>query len=180
MDKSNRAIRIAPARHDIVGWGVDLNASRRPGIPLELNQETVLSPRHHFPIKSKQEPGPGVNLTVERDDYTPVIGNSKWPSFVTGPLRRFAFTFSEDTQRHWLLLMLADRINMVEGWFEDLAKGRKPMLLPRMEFRTTDHLRRILKQGPKSRQDKLLLASAAVMAIGLGAAAYWTLKRDDA
>lgn len=179
MDNTNKAIRIAPegGRPDIVGWGSDLR--KRPGIPMELNQETVLSPEHHRPIAVKQRPGPDVNLTLERSSYPPVLGNSHYAKGPSMLVRSYAFRYSEDKIRHWVFLLLADRINMVEGWVEDISRGRMPMLLGRMEFRTTDHLRRVLKQGPKNRQDKLLLASVAGLAFGLGALAYLSVRRKD-
>jgi hypothetical protein len=172
----NVPMQAVPMRHrkseEIPGWGADLESSRRPGIPRETNQENVLSPHHHQRIEWHQVPGPDVELTIERREYPPVLGNSKHPSFVSRYVRRLAFKFSEDNLRHWLLLLFADRLNMVEGWVEDLARGRAPMLFGRMEFRTTDHLRRALKQGPKSRQDRLLLASAALLCVGMAALAW--------
>lgn len=157
---------------DIIGWGADLDPAHRPGVPRELNQENVRSPRHHLPIVSRQQPNPEINLTVERSDYTPVFGNTTSPRPLSSPVRKFAFRYSEDKLRHWMLLLFADRINMVEGWFEDIASGKMPMLMPRMEFRTTDHLRRVLQQGPKNRQDRMLLAGVALTLIGAGYLAF--------
>lgn len=162
---------------EIVGWGADLDSSDRPGVPRELNHENVLSGNHHRPVSGKQNPGRDVQLTLERNEFTPVIGNSKSPSLVSGLVRKAAFTFSEDSLRHWMLLLFADRINMVEGWVEDIGKGKVPMILPRMEFRTTDHLRRIMKQGAKSKQDKALVATVALGAVGAVALTYFLVKR---
>ncbi len=44
-------------------------------------------------------------------------------------IRRFAFKYSESSYGHWLPLMLADRVNAVEGVVEDLAGGRVPNVL---------------------------------------------------
>jgi hypothetical protein len=41
-------------------------------------------------------------------------------------LRRFAFQYSESSYGHWLPLMLADRVGMVEGVVDDLARGHVP------------------------------------------------------
>ncbi|MFD1837611.1 hypothetical protein [Paracidovorax cattleyae] len=43
-------------------------------------------------------------------------------------LRRLAFRASESDVRHWLLLLLADRINVLEGLLEDLSHGRVPQV----------------------------------------------------
>ena len=41
-------------------------------------------------------------------------------------IRDVAFRFSENDIRHWLLLLLADRVNVVEGILDDLAHGHVP------------------------------------------------------
>lgn len=163
----------------IKGWGVDLDGANRPGIPRELNQENVLSPNHHRAIRSKQKPGPNVNLTLERSEITPVMGNARSPELVSQFIRKAAFTFSEDSLRHWMLLLMADRLNMMEGWIEDILKGQMPMLLPRMESRTGDHFRRMLQQGPKSKQEKAMVAAAAFTLLGAGFLAYRLVSRSS-
>ena len=47
-------------------------------------------------------------------------------------LRRVAFRASESDLRRWLLLMLADRIDVVEGLLEDLLSGHVPNVLAEM------------------------------------------------
>jgi hypothetical protein len=44
-------------------------------------------------------------------------------------IRRFAFHYSESSYGHWLPLMLADRVNAVEGVLDDLASGHVPNVL---------------------------------------------------
>jgi hypothetical protein len=41
-------------------------------------------------------------------------------------MRRLAFRWSESNWAHWLLLIAADRVNMVEGLVEDLGRGHIP------------------------------------------------------
>jgi hypothetical protein len=48
------------------------------------------------------------------------------PRGLSGVIRRFAFRFSESSYGHWLPLMLADRVGMVEGVCEDLTRGHVP------------------------------------------------------
>lgn len=180
MQQSLKVADQSKTGHEnIIGWGTDLNPADRPGVPRELNRENVLSPNHHRPVSAHQKPDPAVNLTLERASLTPIFGTSTPPCPLSTPIRAFAFRFSEDKLRHWLLLMLADRINMVEGWFDDIGRGKMPMLLPRMEFRTSDHLRRILQQGPKNRQDKMLLAGTALALAGVGFLAFRLLSRRN-
>lgn len=62
----------------------------------------------------------------ERPTLTRVFGTSVPPSGVSGMLRRYAFRFSEGSAGHWLTLILADRINAVEGIADDLRHGTVP------------------------------------------------------
>ena len=55
-----------------------------------------------------------------------MFGTASPPKWVSGYMRRLAFRWSESNWTHWLLLMGADRVNMVEGLVEDLAHARIP------------------------------------------------------
>jgi hypothetical protein len=70
---------------------------------------------------------------------------------------------SESQWGHWLLLMLADRVNTVEGVVDDLMRGRAPNPLVEMG---------IVKQ---SRSRESAIATAAV--IGLVAVALVSVAR---
>jgi hypothetical protein len=48
------------------------------------------------------------------------------PSGLSGMLRRMAFKYGEGSFGHWLPLLLADRINVVEGLASDLMHGHIP------------------------------------------------------
>ena len=41
-------------------------------------------------------------------------------------IRRYAFKYSESSYGHWLPLMLADRVGVVEGYLEDFSRGHVP------------------------------------------------------
>jgi hypothetical protein len=51
-------------------------------------------------------------------------------------MRRMAFRWSENDMRHWLLLLAADRVNVVEGIGEDLAQGKVPNVLAEMGIKS--------------------------------------------
>lgn len=125
----------------IPGWGTDLE--RRPGIPREKNHENGSSPREKRWLELvRQVPEVKIHQTIERPHITPLFGTSAPPRGLSGLLRNFAYRFSEDKMRHWYLLVLADRIDMVEGWIEDIRDGKTPAILPAMEFRTLNRIRR--------------------------------------
>ena len=48
------------------------------------------------------------------------------PVGLSGVIRRFAFRYSESPYGHWLLLLLTDRVNVVEGVLDDLLHGHVP------------------------------------------------------
>jgi hypothetical protein len=51
-------------------------------------------------------------------------------------IRRLAFRWSESNWLHWLMLMGADRINVVEGVIGDLAHGKIPNIPAEMGVRS--------------------------------------------
>jgi hypothetical protein len=55
-----------------------------------------------------------------------VFGTASPPRWISGAIRRLAFRWSESNWIHWLLLIGADRVNMVEGLVEDVAQARIP------------------------------------------------------
>jgi hypothetical protein len=175
------ALNMGREQPKVKGWGADLSPELRPGIPRETNHENVRSAN---PAKAdRQDPGFHIQITPERPGLTPVFGTSVIaPEYLSRVLRDFAFRYSENTLRHWMILLLADRVHMVEGWASDIGRGKMPMILPRMEFRTVDHLRRISQQGPKNRDDYVLLAGIGLAALGASALLfrYWQGSGRDA
>ncbi len=65
----------------------------------------------------------------ERPNITAAFGTSTPPSGLSGMLRRFAFKYSESSYGHWLPLVLADRVGVVEGVLADLRHGHVPNIL---------------------------------------------------
>lgn len=174
VDTKNFDYEAAATR--VTGWGSDLELANRGGVPRERNRDTVLT-GFHDPITVKQKPKVEILVTNERGSLTPVFSNSCPPKGVSGMLRRFAFRYSENTLTRWMTLIMADRVNMVEGWVEDIAHGKMPMILPRQEYRTLDHLRRIRQQGVKNKQDVALVAATGIVAVGLAAGAIFLAKK---
>src|SRR5688572_18267658 len=84
----------------------------------------------HAGYSWERPPQQPVNVEVlhsnERPHVTAVFGTATPPAGLSGVLRRFAFKYSESSYGHWLPLMLADRVNEVEGVLHDLAQGRVP------------------------------------------------------
>ena len=65
-----------------------------------------------------------------------------------------AFKFSENDIRHWLILLFADRVDMMEGLVEDLRKGHLPNVFAEMGWAAE------LKYNRKGLAKKAVIAAA--------------------
>jgi hypothetical protein len=122
--------RKARPRTDIVGWGADLDPSDRPAVPMER-----MPPRLdgiHWDQPEQQPVRTTIFHSTERPGITPVFGTAQPPTGVSGRIRHWAYKHSENDLRHWLLLLLADRVNVVEGIGQDLRRGHMPNLFAEM------------------------------------------------
>ena len=103
----------------------------------------------------------------ERPDLTAVFGTSTAPSGPSGAIRRLAFKYSESSYGHWLPLMLADRVSVVEGVVGDLKQGHVPNVLAERGWRAEWKHNRI----------SLVRRILAGVAVGCAAVAYFSSKR---
>jgi hypothetical protein len=130
MSKTN----IDPADYaHIQGWGADLEHENRPAYPMERTP-----PRLDAPVRNPEQQEETVKIlhSNERPNITPVFGTTLPPSGLSGKLREFAFKYSENDLRHWLVLLFADRINMFEGLGADLKRGYIPDLIAETGLRS--------------------------------------------
>jgi len=119
--------KIDPANYaHIPGWGADLDRKDRPAYPMERTP-----PRLDGPIVEPEQQPEKVKILCsnERPGITPIFGTTVPTSGISGKLREFAFKYSENDLRHWLVLLFADRINMFEGIASDLKRGHLPNLI---------------------------------------------------
>ena len=120
---SDRA--IADQHKDIEGWGIDADPENDPTYPMKH-----YTGADHDRLKYDRAPQQLQTVEVlrsnERPSITRVFGTPVPPSGLSGMLRRYAFRFSEGSSGHWLTLLLADRINVVEGIVDDLRHGHIP------------------------------------------------------
>lgn len=130
--KTLRAIAVDTTQ--IPGWGVDAEPGNDPTWPMRDRSEDD-SPGRHWVRPPDQPQDIEVLMSIEHVVRPAVFGTSTPPSGLSGQLRRVAFRFSESRWSHWLLLMLADRINVVEGVLADLGQGRVPNLVEELGLR---------------------------------------------
>jgi hypothetical protein len=83
-----------------------------------------------------QEEQVEVLRSTEHSRRPAVYGTSSPPSGLSGVIRRQAFRKSEGKWSHWLMLLAADRINVIEGIGDDLLRGRIPNIPAEMGMRS--------------------------------------------
>ena len=165
---------IAPRRpsrdelQHIQGWGADLDRKDRPGVPMERTPPRFINQPEGDPPQQQEKVE--VLVSSERPGITQLFGTVQPPSGLSGMLRRLAFKASENDLRHWLLLLLTDRVNVVEGVAEDLARGHIPNILGEMGIKAE------MKHNPAGLAKKVAIAAAVV-----GTAVYLMKRRgrDD-
>lgn len=108
----------------IKDWGIDADPDNDPTYPLQQRENAGHDTSWNRPV---QQPADYEVLhSVERPGVTAVYGTAAQPSGLSGMLRRKAFQYGEGSFSHWLPLILADRVNVVEGLLSDLRRGRIP------------------------------------------------------
>lgn len=117
--------QIAVQAKDIPGWGIDADPKNNPTYPMKTYNGADHE-RIHYERPVQQELNVDAFQSIERPSMTRVFGTSTPPRGLSGFVRRFAFRFSEADARHWLSLIMADRVNVVEGIVDDLARGHVP------------------------------------------------------
>jgi hypothetical protein len=150
----------------IKGQGVDADPNNDPTYPMKHRTDG-----EHAGYAWKRPQQQPISVEVlhsnERPDVTAVFGTSTPPSGPSGAIRRLAFRYSESSYGHWLPLMLADRVSVVEGVVGDLKQGHVPNVLAERgwkaewKYNRTSLLRRILVGA----------------ALGSAAVAYFCSKR---
>ena len=116
-------IKINPSQ--VKGWGIDIDLENDPTYPMKTR-----SNGEHAGYSWQRPPQQTGDVEIlhsnERPNLSAVFGTSTPPAGLSGAIRRAAFNYSENSYAHWVPLMLADRIGMVEGVVSDLARGHVP------------------------------------------------------
>ena len=124
---------IAEKYAHIKGWGIDANPKNDPTYPMKHH----VSDEHNgytWERPAQQPVTIEVLQSTERPNVSAVFGTSVPPSGLSGQIRRFAFKYSENEYGHWLPLLIADRVNVVEGIIDDLRQGYVPNIFAEKGF----------------------------------------------
>ncbi|ARS34569.1 hypothetical protein [Pontibacter actiniarum] len=109
----------------IKGWGIDADPKNDPTYPMRKR-----SNEDHGGYNWDRPPQQPIDVevlhSIERPNVTAVFGTSKPPKGLSGMIRRYAFKYGEGSFAHWLPLIMADRVDVVEGILDDLKRGKVP------------------------------------------------------
>jgi len=127
-DESDIDRKIADRSKDhIPGWGMDADPENDPTYPMK-HANGADHQRLHYEKAPQQPVDMEILHSIERPGITRVFGTSTPPSGLSGAIRRYAYKYSEAKATHWMSLILADRVNVVEGRLDDLKNGHIPNL----------------------------------------------------
>lgn len=117
--------RSADDYSQLKGWGIDADPNNDPTYPIKKRTDEEQK-GYTWQRPPLQEDEVEILKSVERPNLTAVFGTSVPPRGLSGAIRRLAFKYSESSLGRWIPLVLADRINVVEGIIDDIAHGHLP------------------------------------------------------
>ncbi len=100
--------------------GADAAPEARPGVPMEKDPPAPAPGTHWQNVEGQEHPPFEVLKRAQLDELTPVYGTGQPPHGLSGALRRAAYNVPEHKTSHWALLLLADRVDVVESAAADL------------------------------------------------------------
>lgn len=113
---------LTPSR--IPGAGYDADPERRPGVPMETSPKPAGNA--HWDRPEPMKPRPGIMKRANLKKMTPVFGTAQPVHGLSGALRRLGYSIPEHKLQHWAVLLLADRVDVME----DRAKRLLPFAAP--------------------------------------------------
>ena len=161
-------------RARIPGWGADLDPADRPSYPkLQYPAETGA----HWEFPDRQPETAPRERSIEHAFLTPVFGTAQPTKGLSGAIRKYSYaTYSEGRAAHWLLLVLADRVDAWESHLRSFATLRPDQPLTqtgvRSEFTHSGLGSRLRKNRADVGHQVLDPVIVAGPWVAVGAAAY--------
>jgi hypothetical protein len=170
-DKTGSAVRPEILRERIPGWGADLDPADRPAFPRE--QPGFITGAHWVMPEQQPETRPR-ERSVEHERLTAVFGTAQPLHGPAGGIRRFAYArYSEGQTAHWLLLVLADRVEAILAHLRSLFTMRPDQPLTQSGVKGELGHRPIASRWGRGRADlkhtwldPLIVAGPWVLALG--------------
>jgi hypothetical protein len=152
------------------GWGIDANPENDPTYPMRDPHLNVIQDTESKTHRPPQQPVDIELLkSIERPTVSAVFGEASPPSGLSGMIRRYAFKYSESHYGHWLPLLLADRVNVVEGVLGDLVHGKVPNIFAEKGY----------KMEWKYNRPAFITKMATIALLTTGAVVWLTTKDKD-
>lgn len=163
-NKHSADMALGRPANPVHGWGIDADPKNDPTYPMR-HREAPEKHDHTWQRPVQQPLDTEVLHSIERPSLSAVYGTSAPPTGLSGMLRRQAFKSSEGTYGHWLLLLMADRINALEGIVADLRHGHVPNICA--------------ERGMKAqwKHDKPAIAKKLAVAAAIGAVGVLLISR---
>lgn len=152
---------------NVDGWGVDLDYHKNYKRELPSDVKTARGDVEYW-----QVPQDRVFVSTEHPNLTPVFGISSAPGGLSGLLRDYAYKYSEGTNRHWMTLIAADRIDILENLIGDIFRGRPDNYIKEKGWSAN------LKYDPGRTKKRMIVGAIALGAVAAGVALY-TLADDE-
>jgi hypothetical protein len=109
----------------IKGWGIDADPENDPTYPMKHRTDAEQT-GYSWTRPPQQPQDVEVLQSIERPNLSATFGTASPPQGLSGMIRRWAFKSSESSYAHWLPLIVADRINVIEGIVDDFKQGHIP------------------------------------------------------
>jgi hypothetical protein len=152
----------------VKGWGIDVDLKNDPTYPMKTRNNGEHA-GYSWERPTQQPESVEILHSNERPNLSAAFGTSTPPAGLSGMIRREAFKYSENSYGHWLPLIVADRIGMVEGVVDDLAHGHVPNIFGEMGWKAE------WKHNRQSLVTRVIIG-AAVASVAI---AYLSRKKDD-
>ncbi len=94
----------------IIGWGADAGVEKRPRVPEERHPPRPLVDVSGVPVQQMGRP----SAKSRHRALAPVYGTAVPLRGLSGVIRRIAYEVPDYKPRRWMLLMLADRVDVME------------------------------------------------------------------
>ena len=158
MENTSNKITTNNNYAHIKGWGIDADPENEPTYPMKK-----WTGDDHKRSHWERPPLQPVNIEVlhsnERPGVSATFGTSVPLSGLSGIIRRYAFKYSESSYGHWLPLLVADRVNVIEGVIKDISQGNIPNIFSEKGWKAE------WKHNPKGLVQKVVVL--AVITAGL-------------
>lgn len=144
----------------IKGWGIDIDPKNDPTYPIKNPRTDVEQQGYSWERPVQQPVTVEILHSNERPGVSAVFGTTAPPSGLSGALRRYAFRHSESQLMHWIPLVVADRVNVVEGILDDFRHGKLPNIFKEKGYKAE------ARHNPKGLATKALVAAAVLTVVG--------------